>query len=192
MTDDQQRPGGLRHHFQRRHGLEGKCVPRSPVGDHHSSHASVVVQEQRAIPSPSLNTDVSTSDNCTLWDEIYDSFNASTTSVERRKIAEDFRDQSRNPQTLSTEYYADEPEHSRHWHTCMQILQAAEAEKNGNKSGAAGPLRRKMKDAYNEIITWVQKFVALGDIISQVDPVHIGLPWAGVRAILVGSTLHPI
>ena len=53
---------------------------------------------------------------------------------------------------------------------------------------AQNPFMQQSRKACNEIIKWVQKFVALGDIISQVDPVHIGLPWAGIRTVLIVRT----
>ncbi|KAF2235894.1 hypothetical protein EV356DRAFT_431237, partial [Viridothelium virens] len=39
----------------------------------------------------------------------------------------------------------------------------------------------------DEIVRWTQKFMTIGNILAQVDPIHIGLPWAGIRAILVVS-----
>lgn len=189
MTGSQHRPHGWRHLFRRSHASEGRLVPRDPIGDQNGANGSVVVQEQTGIPSPTLNPDVARSYSPTLWDEIYDSFNASIASPDLRDIAKSFRQQSRSPPARFTEIPAGDPENSREWHMCRQIIQSAEAKKNGNNSGA-GPLKRKIRDAYNEITVWVQKFVSLGDIISQVDPLHVGLPWAGVRAILIGSTLH--
>ncbi len=192
MTDDQQRLRGLRRIFRRSYISEGKRVPPDLGEQHHGSTATVVVpvQEHRGIPSSSLSSEASGSHCSTLWEDIYDSFNASAPSTELRNVAKTIREQSRAPLSLSIEPSAGEPELSREWNTCRQILQTAEVEKNRNNSNTAGPLKRKIKDAYNEIVTSVQKFVAVGDIVSQVDPVHIGLPWAGIRAILIGSTLH--
>jgi hypothetical protein len=36
----------------------------------------------------------------------------------------------------------------------------------------------------DKVVQLLDKFKAVGDIIANVDPVHVGLPWAGVRAIL--------
>jgi hypothetical protein len=36
-----------------------------------------------------------------------------------------------------------------------------------------------------QIASAVQDFVQIGDVIGQVDPLHAGLPWAGVRLILL-------
>lgn len=192
MTDDQHRLRGLRRIFRRSHISEGKRVPQDAGEQHNGSKPPVDVpaQEQRGIPSSSLSFEASGSHCSTLWEEIYDSFDASTPSIELRNVAKTIREQRRAPPSLSIEPSAGEPELSREWHTCRQILQTAEVEKNRNNSNTAGPLKRKIRDAYNDIMTSVQKFVALGDIVSQVDPVHIGLPWAAIRAILIGSTMH--
>jgi len=39
-------------------------------------------------------------------------------------------------------------------------------------------------DIADKIVTWVDKFVAIGDILSQYDPVHAALPWAALRLVL--------
>ncbi|KAI4112793.1 MAG: hypothetical protein LQ338_008273, partial [Usnochroma carphineum] len=130
--------------------MTGRLVPRDPIGDQNGANGSVVVQEQTGIPSPTLNPDVARSYSPTLWDEIYDSFNASIASPDLRDIAKSFRQQSRSPPARFTEIPAGDPENSREWHMCRQIIQSAEAKKNGNNSGA-GPLKRKIRDAYNEI-----------------------------------------
>jgi hypothetical protein len=36
----------------------------------------------------------------------------------------------------------------------------------------------------DKVVQLLDKFKAAGDIIANVDPIHVGLPWAGVRAIL--------
>lgn len=36
----------------------------------------------------------------------------------------------------------------------------------------------------DKVVRLLDKFKAVGDVIASVDPIHIGLPWAGVRAIL--------
>lgn len=64
----------------------------------------------------------------------------------------------------------------------------AETKKAELEKSVGNPFMRQIRHAYNEIITWAQKFVTFGDIISQIDPVHIGLPWTGVRAVLIVRT----
>jgi hypothetical protein len=36
----------------------------------------------------------------------------------------------------------------------------------------------------DKVVRLLDRFKAVGDIVANVDPVHVGLPWAGVRAIL--------
>jgi hypothetical protein len=36
----------------------------------------------------------------------------------------------------------------------------------------------------DKIITWIDKFIRIGDCAVQYDPIHAALPWAGVRALL--------
>lgn len=41
-----------------------------------------------------------------------------------------------------------------------------------------------LSDMADRICGWLEKFKQIGDIAVQVDPLHAGLPWAGVRLIL--------
>ncbi|KAF4630251.1 hypothetical protein G7Y89_g7884 [Cudoniella acicularis] len=41
-----------------------------------------------------------------------------------------------------------------------------------------------IRDKLEKIVTWVNKFKEAGDMITQYDPVHAALPWAGVRLLL--------
>lgn len=41
-----------------------------------------------------------------------------------------------------------------------------------------------LSENVDKILQFVDKLKAVGDIVANVDPIHIGLPWAGVRAIL--------
>jgi hypothetical protein len=36
----------------------------------------------------------------------------------------------------------------------------------------------------DKIVLWLDKFKQIGDIAVNVDPVHAGLPWAGIRFLL--------
>jgi hypothetical protein len=36
----------------------------------------------------------------------------------------------------------------------------------------------------DKVVRLLDRFKAVGNIVANVDPVHVGLPWAGVRAIL--------
>ena len=39
-------------------------------------------------------------------------------------------------------------------------------------------------DQADKVVQLLDRFKAVGDIVANVDPVHVGLPWAGVRFIL--------
>ena len=45
-----------------------------------------------------------------------------------------------------------------------------------------------IRDLAEKILSWVDKFKAIGDIIMQYDPSHAALPWAGVRLLLQVSS----
>jgi len=47
-----------------------------------------------------------------------------------------------------------------------------------------------LHDVVSRIMTWIEKFETIGDIVSQYDLSHAALPWTGFRFLLqVGSTL---
>lgn len=41
-----------------------------------------------------------------------------------------------------------------------------------------------IRDQAERIVKFVQTFSSIGTAIAQIDPVHVGIPWAGVCAIL--------
>ncbi|MCJ1423154.1 hypothetical protein MMC29_001035 [Sticta canariensis] len=41
-----------------------------------------------------------------------------------------------------------------------------------------------LKNEADKVVHWLNRFKAVGDIAVQVDPVHAGLPWAGIRLLL--------
>jgi hypothetical protein len=63
---------------------------------------------------------------------------------------------------------------------CRDVLQLAQ--KKGEE--CEGEPWVKVRGIYESIVKWVQKFVQAGDVVAQVDPVHVGLPWAALRFIL--------
>ena len=46
-----------------------------------------------------------------------------------------------------------------------------------------------MRDVLNKIAKWVEKFIEVGDLATQYDPVRAALPWASLSFILKVS-LH--
>ncbi|KIW24692.1 uncharacterized protein PV07_10393 [Cladophialophora immunda] len=41
-----------------------------------------------------------------------------------------------------------------------------------------------LQEEADNIIKWLDRFKQVGDVASNVDPVHVGLPWAGIRLLL--------
>ena len=41
-----------------------------------------------------------------------------------------------------------------------------------------------LRDHMDKIIKLLDKFTSAGDIVANVDPIHVGLPWAGLRTLL--------
>jgi len=41
-----------------------------------------------------------------------------------------------------------------------------------------------LKEKADKVVGWLNRFTAVGDVVANVDPVHVGLPWAGIRLLL--------
>ena len=41
-----------------------------------------------------------------------------------------------------------------------------------------------LKEKADKVVDWLNRFAAVGDVVANVDPVHVGLPWAGIRLLL--------
>nr|POF18023.1 high-affinity glucose transporter [Quercus suber] len=41
-----------------------------------------------------------------------------------------------------------------------------------------------LRDEADKVLRWLDRFKSVGDLVANVDPVHIGLPWAGIRILL--------
>ena len=41
-----------------------------------------------------------------------------------------------------------------------------------------------LREEADKVIVWLDRFKAVGDIAVNVDPIHAGLPWAGIRLLL--------
>ena len=59
-----------------------------------------------------------------------------------------------------------------------------ESEKNQWTIKTGSKKTLKMRDVFNKIAKWVEKFIEVGDMAVQYDPVHAALPWAAIRFIL--------
>lgn len=41
-----------------------------------------------------------------------------------------------------------------------------------------------VKEEADKVVGWLNRFTAVGDVVANVDPMHVGLPWAGIRVLL--------
>lgn len=41
-----------------------------------------------------------------------------------------------------------------------------------------------LKEEADKVVGWLNRFSAVGDVVANVDPMHVGLPWAGIRLLL--------
>ena len=42
----------------------------------------------------------------------------------------------------------------------------------------------RLRDEADAVILWLDRLKKVGDIAVNVDPMHAGLPWAGIRLLL--------
>lgn len=181
-------PGKLRRLFH--HKRDRSTAPS--LEDSKSADSSVDLSHPKPYDqqTPSVVEPRSESGNsghpAGLWDDIYQSYSASTESSDLKAIARLLRDQSRSAgQDVGRITHADNNTGtSPEWQVCNDVLQMAHAKQSTHSDAST---MSRIHRAYSEIITWVEKFVVIGDAVAQLDPVHVGLPWAGVRAIMMIS-----
>ncbi|RYP89572.1 hypothetical protein DL770_004293 [Monosporascus sp. CRB-9-2] len=41
-----------------------------------------------------------------------------------------------------------------------------------------------LQDKVQKLVTWLEKFKAIGDVVASYDPAHMALPWAGIRFLI--------
>ena len=41
-----------------------------------------------------------------------------------------------------------------------------------------------VREKADKVVGWLNRFRAVGDVVATVDPVYVGLPWAGIRLLL--------
>jgi hypothetical protein len=70
----------------------------------------------------------------------------------------------------------------RHLHTIAE-QKRDDCEKRGWKFKLNGR-EIILRDLAQKIIVWIDKFKEVGDIAANFDPVHVALPWAGIRFLL--------
>lgn len=67
-------------------------------------------------------------------------------------------------------------------HSCATELQRQYATRRSSWEYRGRRIHRS--DQVDKVLQLLDKFKFVGDAISNVDPVHIGLPWAGIRVII--------
>jgi ankyrin repeat domain-containing protein 50 len=50
-----------------------------------------------------------------------------------------------------------------------------------------GSRKAVLGEKADSIVKWLDRFKQIGDVASNADPVHVGLPWVGIRLLLVVS-----
>jgi len=48
----------------------------------------------------------------------------------------------------------------------------------------------RLGDEADKVVRWLDRFKQVGDIAANVDPMHAGLPWAGIRFLLEVQNLY--
>ncbi|KAF7502845.1 hypothetical protein GJ744_005000 [Endocarpon pusillum] len=41
-----------------------------------------------------------------------------------------------------------------------------------------------LREKAEKVVHWLDRFKSIGDVVANADPIHIGLPWAGIRLLL--------
>ena len=47
-----------------------------------------------------------------------------------------------------------------------------------------------LQDQVDKVLRLLDRFKSIGNVVANVDPIHVGLPWAGMRAVLEVGTAH--
>lgn len=127
-----------------------------------------------------------------LWDEAYKEIVTVSASGELATIARPLRQEINHQIIPSNKAREGSANPSFEWRICNEVLQLAVEKQSQIHSDLRDPHSKsslRLNQIYGNIAEWVQKFVQIGDVIAQVDPVHVGLPWAAVRFILLVRSL---
>lgn len=160
-----------------------------PQNSHKSSQSTIIVDYHSSsrFQDGEMNTRAS-SVPC-IWADVLDSFSASSSGPLLQALMN--KHEFVNNQLLSPKVQDAENTMSAsdQLQICQQVLDLANERRIQLRDATSNAAIEGVKSVYVRVVTWVSKFVFLGDVIAQVDPVHIGLPWAAIRAILVVSLL---
>lgn len=81
---------------------------------------------------------------------------------------------------------------SPHLQLCDQILRLAKQQEAKSREEAwhiPGTNDVEVRTFLGQIGESVQKFIGVGDVLAQIDPIHVGVPWAGIRMLLQVSLI---
>ena len=109
-------------------------------------------------------------------------------STELNDVAQQLSDALKGDFSSEIEDESILPKSSPELKICSDILQVAikqEAKSKEERWHLPGIGDINIANVFGQIASSVQKFVTVGDLLSQLDPIHVGLPWAGVRVILM-------
>ena len=186
MPGEERRRSRFRRFLPHRH-VSDKTLPRpeSLREDSISTSPSIQDKEGGFGRPPDANSGTSESGNSGLWGEVYEAFVASEQLPDLRNVARNLRKKSREISSSNLNDPDVEAKASREWRLCKEFQKLAEAKAAELSKGSKGRVTETLQHSYSETLIWVKNFVAVGDVVSQIDPVHVGLPWAGIRTILI-------
>ncbi|KAG8525573.1 uncharacterized protein KY384_009217 [Bacidia gigantensis] len=153
----------------------------------HLATSAKRLEPNRAVVVQNENSDSSyefSDQNCGLWGEVFRYLAGSLEPPDLRAIAKELQQESK----VASRAYSQRgngTKASGEWQICQEILEIAQTRKMEIEKRDLKSSTRRFWLAYNEISTWVQKFVTIGDVLANINPVHVGIPWAAVRATLI-------
>ena len=159
------------------------------LGFSHSKSRENVILDAPASASPLLETTAPTTSlgPQSLWDNICDRELAAADSDELKAAAHRVREDIRKDKSAFLGVQSDTSPALR---ICQEILLVArhkQAECNDKRWKIPGHKDVELSHIYGSVAKSVQKFVGVGDVASQIDPLHFGIPWAAVRLALLVS-----
>ena len=122
-----------------------------------------------------------------LWEDIYNRELATAESDELKAAARRIREDVAKEKLA---FHGVPSDTSSELKICQGVLQAAQRKPAGCKNKKwkiPGRGDVELSHVYGSVAESVQKFVSVGDVGSQIDPLHFGVPWAAVRLALLVS-----
>ena len=152
-----------------------RAISSAHIATNHlsSSSSTSVVPARSSEACAASDSGSRGSPSTDLWDRALESL-----SVERKAAIE--YQASQQPSTNIVDHLCTLTEQKR-----------AECEKRGWKIEFNGH-QVILRDVTEKICVWLHKFKEIGDVVVNYDPVHLALPWAGIRFLLeVGMRFMP-